>query len=100
MERGSGARVEEGECLRVLLLARLRTDADILDETESAIDIQITDAVHEKGSFIFAQLRAYGRSADPKVLEEEGPFPLISASDVPLKGNATPRPLTIPGAIS
>ena len=58
---------------------------------------QIAEAVHEKGSFIFAQLRAYGRSADPKVLEEEGPFPLVSASNVPLTGQATPRPLTKDG---
>ncbi|THG94172.1 hypothetical protein EW026_g7250 [Hermanssonia centrifuga] len=58
---------------------------------------RITDAVHEKGSFIFAQLRAYGRSADPKELaKEDPPFPLVSASDIPLSGNSTPRPLTLP----
>lgn len=61
--------------------------------------LQITDAVHEQGSFIFAQLRAYGRSADPKHLRTENPdFPYVSASDAPLPGaTEAPRPLTIDG---
>ncbi|THG93659.1 hypothetical protein EW026_g7635 [Hermanssonia centrifuga] len=52
---------------------------------------RITDAVHEKGSFIFAQLRAYGRSADPKELAKEDPtYSLVSTLDVPLAGNSAP----------
>ncbi|KAJ7155101.1 hypothetical protein C8R46DRAFT_1116989 [Mycena filopes] len=58
----------------------------------------VTDAVHAKGSFIFMQLWALGRAADPEQLKSEDPsFPYVSASDVPLKGhNGTPRPLTVP----
>jgi NADPH2 dehydrogenase len=59
---------------------------------------QVTDAVHSKGSFIFAQLRAYGRSADPKFLKEQNPsYELVSSSDVPLSGAHVPRPLTSQG---
>ncbi|KAG8784740.1 hypothetical protein FRC15_002707, partial [Serendipita sp. 397] len=35
-----------------------------------------------------------GRQAIPEVLEREGGFPLVSSSDVPIRGHATPRPLT------
>ncbi|KAI0691499.1 FMN-linked oxidoreductase [Cytidiella melzeri] len=56
----------------------------------------VVDAVHAKGSYIFLQLWALGRAADPNVLKEEGPYPLVSASDIPLAGKPdTPRPLTI-----
>ncbi|KAK7685002.1 hypothetical protein QCA50_011837 [Cerrena zonata] len=54
---------------------------------------KVTDAVHEKKSFIFAQLWALGRTADPKVLESEG-FELVGPSDIPAAGKSTPRPLT------
>jgi len=57
---------------------------------------KVTTAVHAKGSFIFAQLRAYGRSADPNQLKKEGLLPeLVSSSDIPLQGNQAPRPLSI-----
>ncbi|KAJ7155176.1 hypothetical protein C8R46DRAFT_1296487 [Mycena filopes] len=58
----------------------------------------VTDAVHAKGSFIFMQLWALGRTADVEQLKSEDPsFPYVSASDVPLKGmKGTPRPLTVP----
>lgn len=60
--------------------------------------VKVTDAVHEKGSFIFAQLRAYGRSANPEELRKEDPsFDYISASDVPLPDGPNPRPLTLGG---
>ncbi|KAG8845678.1 hypothetical protein FRB91_001564 [Serendipita sp. 411] len=55
---------------------------------------RVTDAVHENRSFIYLQLWAMGRQAIPEVLEKEGGFPLVSSSDVPIRGHATPRPLT------
>lgn len=59
----------------------------------------MTDAVHAKGSFIYLQLWALGRAADPKVLEDEGPYPYVSASDVKMSGKPiAPRPLTLEGA--
>lgn len=51
----------------------------------------VVDAVHEQGSYIYLQLWALGRSADVKVLEQEG-NELVSASDVS-EGPNKPRPL-------
>jgi NADPH2 dehydrogenase len=60
---------------------------------------QITESVHAKGSFIYLQLWALGRAASPKQLEEEGSFPYVSSSDIPLsnrpKEDPSPRPLTL-----
>ncbi|PSR72861.1 hypothetical protein PHLCEN_2v11274 [Hermanssonia centrifuga] len=58
---------------------------------------RVTDAVHKKGSYIYIQLWAIGRAADPKVLKEEDPdLPYVSASDVQLTGKPfPPRPLTV-----
>ncbi|PBK70133.1 FMN-linked oxidoreductase [Armillaria solidipes] len=59
---------------------------------------QVTDSIHAKGSFIFCQLFAQGRSADPKVLAAGNPsYPYVSASAIPLstRPNDVPRPLTI-----
>jgi NADPH2 dehydrogenase len=54
--------------------------------------------VHSKGSYIYLQLWALGRGASPKVLEDEGPYPYVAASDVPLSGSTiVPRPLTSEG---
>lgn len=54
----------------------------------------VTEAVHKKGSFIFAQLWALGRAAKPEVLAEYG-AKVRSASDIPLTGVETkPVPLT------
>ncbi|KAF8890976.1 hypothetical protein BD779DRAFT_1671110 [Infundibulicybe gibba] len=62
---------------------------------------QITDAVHDKGSYIFLQIRALGRTADPDMLTAEDPsFPFISASNIKLTGHPdsepAPRALTLP----
>ncbi|EEB93949.1 hypothetical protein MPER_07326 [Moniliophthora perniciosa FA553] len=57
------------------------------------------DSVHWKGSFIYLQLWALGRAAQPFQLQSEDPsYPYISASDVPLRGRTheDPRPLTKP----
>ena len=56
---------------------------------------KVTDAVHAKGSFIFAQLWALGRQADPETLAKEGVGDYVSASAVPIQeGVPAPRPLT------
>ncbi|GAA5872952.1 hypothetical protein JCM8547_003273 [Rhodosporidiobolus lusitaniae] len=55
---------------------------------------KVVDAVHEKKSFIYAQLWALGRAADPNSLKKAGPFDIVSASSKPFEGGATPRPLT------
>jgi len=57
---------------------------------------KITDAVHAKGSFIFLQLWALGRTADIDILEKQvPPSPYVSASAVTLTGKSKPpRPLT------
>lgn len=57
---------------------------------------EVTDAVHEKGSFIFCQLWALGRAANPNVLADECGAPLVSASPIPLTG----RPTDIPHALT
>ncbi|KAJ8522236.1 hypothetical protein ONZ45_g1185 [Pleurotus djamor] len=58
---------------------------------------EVTDAVHAKGSFIYAQIAAIGRPAVPALLAAQG-LPYVSASDVPLstQPDPAPRPLTIP----
>ncbi|CAE6451258.1 unnamed protein product [Rhizoctonia solani] len=57
---------------------------------------KIVDAVHQRGSYIFLQLWATGRAADPRVLQKEG-HPYVSSSssslDRPGYPNATPREL-------
>ncbi len=55
---------------------------------------KVTDAVHEKGSFIYLQLWALGRAADPENLKAEFGKKVVSASDIPIKGGAKPEPLT------
>ncbi|KAI0261062.1 hypothetical protein BC834DRAFT_813279, partial [Gloeopeniophorella convolvens] len=55
----------------------------------------VTDAVHAKGSYMFLQLWALGRAADPGVLKQEGPYDLVGPSAVPhTAGGAVPRALT------
>ncbi|KDE06741.1 hypothetical protein MVLG_02937 [Microbotryum lychnidis-dioicae p1A1 Lamole] len=61
---------------------------------------KIVKGVHGKGGIIFQQLWALGRAAQAKVLQEEGGYDVVSASDVPLDPNGNtrskdkPRPLT------
>ncbi|KAJ3180857.1 hypothetical protein HDU85_003942 [Gaertneriomyces sp. JEL0708] len=51
-----------------------------------------TDAVHAKGGYIYAQLWHVGRVSHSKF--QPNNKPPVSASDVPLEGKETPRPLT------
>lgn len=57
---------------------------------------KVTEAVHAKGSFIYLQLWALGRAADPGQLKKElGPDAEVKSSgNVPFEGGATPTPLT------
>ncbi|KAI0255565.1 FMN-linked oxidoreductase [Lactifluus subvellereus] len=55
----------------------------------------IVDAVHKNGSFIYLQLWALGRSAEADVLKQEGGYPLVAPSAIPLLDHDTPRPLTV-----
>lgn len=57
---------------------------------------KVTGDVHKKGSFIFLQLWALGRATDPAQLKKElgENAKVVSASDIPFEGGATPTPLT------
>jgi len=57
---------------------------------------KITDAVHKNGSAIYLQLWALGRAADEKQLKLEygDSAKVVSASDIPFEGGATPTALT------
>ncbi|KAJ3785650.1 NADH:flavin oxidoreductase/NADH oxidase [Lentinula aff. detonsa] len=65
---------------------------------------KVTKAVHAKGSFIFLQLWALGRTADIEALHAANPdYPFVSASDIPVptgdersksSSSPKPRPLT------
>ncbi|PYI15198.1 NADH:flavin oxidoreductase/NADH oxidase family protein [Aspergillus japonicus CBS 114.51] len=58
---------------------------------------KVTDAVHARGSYIYMQLWALGRVADPAALKEDtnGEFEVASASAIPAAPDApTPRALT------
>jgi len=62
--------------------------------------VQVTDSVHKKGSFIYAQLWAIGPTAEPGVLEAENPGQSVvpvGPSAIQRRGaSVVPRPLTIP----
>ncbi|KAH9044851.1 FMN-linked oxidoreductase [Lactarius hengduanensis] len=55
----------------------------------------VTDAVHANTSSIFLQLWALGRTANPEILREDGGYPHVAPSAIPLKDSDTPRPLTV-----
>lgn len=61
--------------------------------------LQVTDAVHAKGSYIFAQLWALGRTANPEVIKKYG-LEYVGASDIPLGNYPNPRPLRTDGEYS
>lgn len=62
--------------------------------------LQVTDAVHAQGSYIYLQMWAIGRAASPDVLKADGNYPYVSASDVRLKDKPfPPRPLTLEGEL-
>ncbi|ETS77253.1 hypothetical protein PFICI_11127 [Pestalotiopsis fici W106-1] len=56
----------------------------IYTDSQIAAWKEVTDAVHDKGSYIFLQMAALGRSANPGFLAQQG-YQLMSSSDVPMK---------------
>ncbi|KAH6609989.1 aldolase-type tim barrel [Trichoderma cornu-damae] len=65
--------------------------------TQEQIDAwkDVVDAVHKQGSYIYLQLWALGRAADPKILKDENNGDLVSASAIPASPDGPkPRPLT------
>ncbi|KAK0199331.1 hypothetical protein DFS33DRAFT_1268691 [Desarmillaria ectypa] len=58
---------------------------------------EITDSVHVKGSYMYCQLWALGRTADYNALWEEDPsLPYVAPSAIPLSGkDKVPRPMTL-----
>ncbi|KAE8159550.1 hypothetical protein BDV40DRAFT_234520 [Aspergillus tamarii] len=66
----------------------------IWSEAQIAAWRTVTDAVHAKGSYIFMQLWALGRVADPTDLKKDG-YDLVSSSAVPAAPEGpAPRALT------
>ncbi|KAF7975952.1 hypothetical protein HWV62_13717 [Athelia sp. TMB] len=56
---------------------------------------QVVDAVHANGSFIYLQLWALGRTADPAEIARENPAnEYTAASGIALTGHAAPRAMT------
>ncbi|RAH66314.1 alkene reductase [Aspergillus aculeatinus CBS 121060] len=56
----------------------------IYSDNQVAAWKEVTDSVHSKGSYIYLQLWALGRAANPAFLNQGG-HPLLSASDSPMK---------------
>lgn len=57
---------------------------------------EVTKAVHQKGSYIFLQLWALGRTANPKALKALGDYEVVSSSPTPEKETSpVPHELTI-----
>ncbi|KAF7977826.1 hypothetical protein HWV62_2561 [Athelia sp. TMB] len=57
---------------------------------------KVVDAVHANGSFIYLQLWALGRTADPAEIARENPSnEYTAASDIALTGYPTPRAMTV-----
>lgn len=56
---------------------------------------KITDAVHAKGSYIYCQLIALGRAADPGQLQADGGYELLAPSPIPIEsGMQVPKALS------
>ncbi|CCO35946.1 NADPH dehydrogenase 1 [Rhizoctonia solani AG-1 IB] len=71
----------------------LITEATFISPEAGGYD-HITDAVHDRRSYIYLQMWALGRAADPKVLAREG-LPFVSSSPTPMEDGApVPRELS------
>ncbi|KAJ6137900.1 Aldolase-type TIM barrel [Penicillium samsonianum] len=67
----------------------------IYNDEQIAAWKEVTDAVHSKGSYIYLQLWALGRVANPDALQAEGGFDVVSSSATPASADApTPRALS------
>ncbi|KAJ3876684.1 NADH:flavin oxidoreductase/NADH oxidase [Lentinula edodes] len=57
---------------------------------------EVVEAVHAKGSYIYLQIAAMGRAAQPSVLQSYDPtYDVVSAGDIPMTGGEVPRPITV-----
>ncbi|KAJ4482333.1 NADH:flavin oxidoreductase/NADH oxidase [Lentinula aciculospora] len=57
---------------------------------------EVVDAVHAKGSYIYLQIAAMGRVAQPSVLKSYDPaYDVAGAGDIPVAGGEVPRPMTV-----
>lgn len=54
---------------------------------------RVAESVHAKGGFVYMQLWALGRTADPSNLASKG-HELVGAGDIPLEGHPAPEPLS------
>ena len=69
--------------------------AGIWSEGHIAAWKDVVDGVHKARSYIFLQLWALGRSADPECKRKQGTGDVVSSSAVPeIAGGPVPRPLT------
>ncbi|KAH9003650.1 FMN-linked oxidoreductase [Lactarius hatsudake] len=59
------------------------------------VSLQITNAVHANGSFIYLQLWVLGRVAEGDVLRKAGGYEVVAPSPIALEGCETPRALTV-----
>ncbi|CDM33403.1 hypothetical protein DTO013E5_7275 [Penicillium roqueforti] len=67
----------------------------IYNDAQIAAWKEVTDAVHAKGSYIYVQLWAVGRPANPQLLQAEGGYDLVSSSATAVSADApTPRALS------
>lgn len=67
----------------------------IYNDAQIAAWRKVTDAVHAKGSYIFCQLWALGRTAEGDIAEKEN-FTVTSSSDLPVDAaHPQPAPLTV-----
>ena len=67
--------------------------------------LQIIDAVHQNESFIYLQLFAHGRTADPDVLQQDGGYPVVGPSPIPFtpaanNDDALTSSLAVPRALT
>lgn len=69
----------------------------IWNEEQIAAWKKVVDGVHAQGSFLCQQLWSMGRGANLTSLAAEptGPYDVVSASNIPFEGGATPRPLSV-----
>jgi NADPH2 dehydrogenase len=72
----------------------LELRAGIWNDEQIAAWKAVVDAVHGAGSFIFLQLWALGRSADPEIKRQDGTGDVVSSSAVPQEGGVVPRAMT------
>lgn len=69
--------------------------AGIWSDEQVAAWRAVVESVHRAGSYIFLQLWALGRSADPECKKRDGSGDVVSSSPVPMKEDShVPRPLT------